>query len=153
MKYIDTSAFVKYYSEESTEKGSDRIKELIDKAKGGEEILITSIMLIGESVSVFDKWLRLKLLEKEDFTELLAIFTNDIKELTAVGGLVLEGINILLITASIDYIVKYGLSLNDSLHLLSALLNKKDIEEFICSDKQLLNAANKEGLRAWNPED
>ena len=39
MKYIDSSAFVKYYSEESSEKGSDKVKEIIDRAKEGKETL------------------------------------------------------------------------------------------------------------------
>ena len=36
MKYIDTCAFVKYYSKEEFEKGIDKIIELIDKAKSGK---------------------------------------------------------------------------------------------------------------------
>lgn len=34
MKYVDSSAFVKYYSDESVEKGADKVKEIVDSAKG-----------------------------------------------------------------------------------------------------------------------
>jgi len=153
MRYIDTSAFVKYYSEESSERGSDRIKDLINRAREGKDVLISSVLLIAETVSVFDKWVRLRLLPKEDFAELLALFINDLKELVEKGGLVFEGIDSAGVVSSIDYIVKHRLTVNDSLHLYSALLNKDDIEEFICSDNSLGEAAKKEGLQVWNPEE
>ena len=54
MKYIDSSAFVKYYANEDSEKGSDKVKELIDKAKEGDEKLISSVLLIPECISSFD---------------------------------------------------------------------------------------------------
>lgn len=51
MKYIDSSAFVKYYSENSVEKGADKVRELIDSAKIGKEIFVSSVLLIGEVIS------------------------------------------------------------------------------------------------------
>ena len=153
MKYIDTSAFVKYYSGEGSEKGADFIRELIDRTKSGEEKLISSILLIGETVSVFDKWVRLKLLTKQDFFEILSAFLNDTKELVNNGSMVFEEINSFMVISSLDYIVKHGLTVNHSFHLYTALLNKNRIEEFICSDNNLIRAAKLEGLNILNPED
>jgi len=89
MKYIDTSCFVKYYGTEEFEKGIDEITDLIDNAKKGKEILISSIFMIGEAVSTFDRWIRIKAITEE---------------------------------------------------------------EFICSDKNLIRAAEKENLKVFNPE-
>jgi len=153
MKYVDSSAFVKYYANEDSEKGSNKVKELIDKAKRGNEKLISSVLLIPECVSSFDKWKRQRLLTKEEVNERLAIFVEDLKELVSNNGLVIEGINTFAVVFCIDYIVKHSLAVNDSFHLYSALLNKNEIEQFVCSDKMLLEAAKKEGLEVFNPEE
>lgn len=63
MKYLDTSAFVKYYFEK--EKGFEKISGLIEEAKVGKESLISSIFVVGEAISVFDKWVRLKLISEQ----------------------------------------------------------------------------------------
>ncbi len=152
MKYIDTSAFIKGYSTEAAEKGSRNIKDLISQAKRGEETLISSILLIGESVSVFDKWVRLKLLTEEDFLKTLFLFVADIKDLNKTGGLILETINPNFILLSTGFIIKHHIPINDTIHLHTALTWKSGIKEFICSDKMLIEAAEKEGLKTFNPE-
>ena len=153
MKYIDTSAFVKYYSNEDSEKGSNKIKELINRAKEGNEKLISSILLIPECISAFDKRKRKGLLAKEDFNELLAIFVGDLKELVKSNSLVIEGINSFAIMFSVDYVIKHSLAVNDATHLYSALLNKSEIEQFISADGNLLKAAKLEGFSVFNPEE
>lgn len=153
MKYIDTSAFVKYYSSDDSEKGAEKVKELIDGAKNGEEKLISSILLIGESVSVFDKWVRMKLLTKQDFLKVLSAFLSDIGVLVGIGSLIFEEITSFTAMGSVDFIIKYNLSTNDALHLYSSVLNKTEVECFVCSDNKLLLAAQSEGLTVWNPED
>ena len=160
MRYLDTSAFIKYYSNEESEKGADKIKSIIDDAKKSDEdnkeskeILISSILLIGESISVFDKWLRLKLITKEEFNELLSVFLSDIKVLLNNKTLIFEELNSFMAVFCTDYIIKHNLTLNDSLHLYAALLNKSELYDFICADKNLINAAKKEGLNVSNPEE
>ena len=66
MNYLDTSAFVKYYRYESDEEGANEIIELIDDAKKGKVMLISSFLLIGECVSVFDKWVRYKFISYQE---------------------------------------------------------------------------------------
>ncbi len=66
MKYIDTSALVKYYGSEEHEKGFAEIKKLVDEAKAGNEQLISSYFIVGEAVSVFDKWVRYKLISGKE---------------------------------------------------------------------------------------
>lgn len=153
MKYIDSSAFVKYYADESAEKGSAATSSLLDRAKEGKEKLIASILLIGECASVFDKWLRLKKIDIEERDKMIGDFISDIKELTEKESLQLEAITILAVMFSIDHITRHHLTVNDALHLHSAMIHKDKINQFICCDKNLLQAAGKEGLKTWNPEE
>ena len=150
MKYLDTSAFVKYYRKQ--EDGSDKIKELIDNAREGKDQLISSFFLVGETVSVFDKWTRYKYISNNECNELIKIFLKEIKQLTDNEILVLEPVSTSTITLCIELILKHHLSLNDAIHLYAALSNKMLIDQFICSDELLLKAAKSEGFNVFNPE-
>jgi len=152
MKYIDTSAFVKYYGDSKFEKGADKIIDLIENAKQGKEILITSIFTIGEVVSVFDRWVRIKAITEDDLSKIISRFFSDLEKLNNSGGLSIESINPLSVVFSIENILKYHLSINDSLHLYTALMLKNQISQFISSDENQLIAAKKEGFEIWNPE-
>ncbi len=125
MKYLDSSAFVKHY----------RANE------------------VGEIISVFDKWTRYKYISNEECEELTKIFLREIKELNDSGILVLEHVSTSTITNCLDLITKHHLSLNDSIHLFTALGNKTLINQFICSDYMLIKAAKKEGFFVINPEE
>ena len=151
MKYLDTSAFVKHYRKE--EKGSDKINKLIDNAKEGNEQLISSFFVIGETLSVFDKWVRYKYISNNECTELVKIFLTDIKQLTDNEILILEPVSTSTITNCLDLIIKHHLSINDAIHLYTALSNKSIIDKFICSDKILLSAAESESFKVFNPEE
>ena len=150
MKYLDTSAFVKHYR--AKEEGSGIINNLVDDAKAGKEQLVSSFIVIGEIISVFDKWVRYKLISSDECTELIKIFIWEIKELNDAGILILEHVSTSTITNCLDLITKYHLSLNDAIHLYSALSNKILIDQFICSDGMLLKAAKSEGFEVLNPE-
>ena len=153
MKYIDSSAFIKYYSDESAEKGADKMKVIIDRAKDGKEVLISSVLLIGEVISAFDKWVRLKILTKEQMSEVISEFVNDIKDLTEVNSIILEDVNSINIIFAVDYIINYHMTVNDAIHLYTALINGNRIDEFVSSDNNLNAVAEKEGLKIFNPEE
>lgn len=153
MKYVDTSAFVKYYGEEEFEKGANNINELIEKAKTGEVILISSIFMLGEAISVFDKWIRLKIITEEESQKIISRFLYDIKELSEARSLILEPIDSILIMFSIEFVMKHHIPINDAIHLYTALTLTPEIEEFICSDEILNKAAKEEGLKVYNPEE
>ncbi len=153
MRYIDSSAFVKYYCDEGAEKGAQKVVDLLEDVKSGKEQLISSIILIGEVVSAFDKRLRRKILTKEQFDESTGEFARDIKKLSESGLIVFEEITLINITSAVDFIVKYHLPVNDALHLYTALANSDKISEFLSSDKSLNAAAIAEGLKVLNPEE
>jgi len=144
MKYIDTSAFVKYYADDSFEKGATEIQKLINDAKAGKEKLTSSILLMGETVSVFDRWLRLKVISQLECDKLVSQFFADLEELQESGGLVLEPLNSLSITNSIELILTHHIAINDALHLYSLLSRRPMISLFICSDEHLLKTAEAE---------
>jgi predicted nucleic acid-binding protein len=152
MKYIDTSAFVKYYADESLEKGASEIQIIIEDAKNGKEKLTSSILLVGETVSVFDRWLRLNLINKLERDKLVSQFFDDLNELLDTGGLILDPLSSLSVTNSIDLILAHHVAINDALHLHSLLSRRSSITTFICSDEHLLKAAEAENVITWNPE-
>ena len=153
MKYIDTSAFVKYYGKEESEKGVEKITELINKAKAGEEELTSSVFMVGEAISVFDRWVSLKIINEKELNMIISKFSKDIEELVESNGLTLQGIDTALILFSTEIILKHHIPINDSIHLHTALNISPKIEEFICSDKNLNDAAKKENLIVFDPED
>ena len=129
------------------------MNRLVDDAKAGKEQLVSSFIVIGEVISVFDKWTRRKYISDDECTELVKIFIREIKELNDAGILLLEHISTSTITNCLDLITKHHLSLNDATHLYTALTNREMVELFVCSDENLLKAAKAEGLKALNPEE
>ncbi len=150
MKYLDSSAFVKHYRNE--ESGSDIINKLFDDARAGKEQLVSSFIVIGEIISVFDKWTRQRYISSNECAELVKIFIREIKELTDAGILLLENVSTSTVINCLDLIIDRHLSLNDAMHLYTALTNREMVEVFFCSDENLLKAAKAEGLEVLNPE-
>ena len=83
---------------------------------------------------------------------MVKIFLREIKELSDAEILILVHVSTSTITNCIDLITKHHLSLNDSIHLFTALGNKTLIDTFVCSDEVLIKAAKKEGFSIINPE-
>ncbi len=90
MKYLDTSAFVKYYSSIDVEKGSEYIFDLIESAKSGDENLLTSIITLGETLSVFDKRLRRHLITEQEFDNAVSKFFSDTNLMVNLGSLIVQ---------------------------------------------------------------
>lgn len=152
IRYIDTSAFVKYYGKPEFEKGVEKVEIMINEAREGDCILISSILMTGEAVSAFDRWVRIKIIDAGDFDKIVGRFLLDVKELIEKSSLILETINPLFVSFSIELIIKHHIHINDAIHLYTALRWRPEIEEFVCSDENLLKSAKKEGLNVLNPE-
>ena len=152
MKYIDTSAFIKNFGDPNVEKGSEKVVNIISQAKRGDFILISSFLMIGEAISVFDKWARMGHITEDDLNKVIGKFFVFVEELGEKGGLILADVDTLNIAFSIEYILKHNIPINDSIHLYAALARKSSIDEFICSDKNLKRAAGREGFTIFDPE-
>jgi predicted nucleic acid-binding protein len=137
MKYIDTSAFVKHFGDPKVEKGSDKVSSIISQASRRDVTLISSFLMIGEAVSVFDKWVRRRYITRDELNKVISKFFS---------------VNTLSVAFSIEYILKHNIPINDAIHLYTALVRKPSIEEFICSDKNLKKAAKEEGFKILDPE-
>ncbi|MCL0075249.1 type II toxin-antitoxin system VapC family toxin [Thermodesulfovibrionales bacterium] len=153
MKYIDTSAFVKYFGDPEVEKGSGKVTDIIFQAEKGDFILISFFLMIGEAISVFDKWVRREYITKDELDKILGKFFSIVEELGEKGALILADLDTLTVAFSIEYILKHNIPINDAVHLYAALGRKSSIDEFICSDKNLKRAAEKEGFKILDPEE
>lgn len=150
MKYY---AFAKYYSVEESEKGAETVIRYIERARRGEETLLSSLLLVGGVISVFDKWHRKHLITQEDLQEQLSFLVEDLQELINNGGLILEPISPLVFVSSLRFIIEYHLSVGDALHLYTALMYLPKDEEFVSSDTRLNLAAQAKGFMIVNPEE
>ena len=153
MNYIDTSALIKYYSDEGRERGVKAVTDLVEAAKRGDNVLLSSFFVVGEAISAFDKRVRQKIISQDEFDITVKKFLADIKNLTVQGALVLEPVTSSEIINCLQLIIGHHLSINDAIHLYTALANRDMVELFVCSDGNLLKAAKAEGLEVLNPEE
>ncbi|MCL0038496.1 type II toxin-antitoxin system VapC family toxin [Thermodesulfovibrionales bacterium] len=109
--------------------------------------------MIGEAISVFDKWVRREYITKDELDKILGKFFSIVEELGEKGALILADLDTLTVAFSIEYILKHNIPINDAVHLYAALGRKSSIDEFICSDKNLKRAAEKEGFKILDPEE
>lgn len=153
MKYIDTSAFVKHFGDPEVEKGCEKVSDIISEAKRGDLVLISSFLMIGEAISVFDKWVRREYIAKEELDKVLAEFFGVVEELSEKSGSILTDVDTLDVAFSIEYVLKHNIPINDAIHLYAALARKPSVDEFICSDENLKRAAEDEEFKTFDPEE
>lgn len=153
MKYIDTSAFVKHFGDPEVEKGAEKVSDIISQAQRGSFTLFSSFLMIGEAISVFDKWVRRGYITEDELNKVLGKFFAVVEELDEKDGLTLADFDTLNVAFSIDYILKHHIPINDAIHLYAALARKSSIDEFICSDKNLKRAAEEEDFKIFDPEE
>ncbi len=80
------------------------------------------------------------------------LLNTEAPELIENGALIIETITPLFLTFSIEYIIKHHIAINDAIHLYTALTWAPEIDQFICSDKNLIKAAESENLKILNPD-
>jgi predicted nucleic acid-binding protein len=137
--YLDTSALVKLYIEEN---GSDIVNDRTDKAT----IVSTSRIAYAEALSAFVRCKDEKVLSKNNYDKCIACFKFDWEMY-----FVIEASEKVIKIAG-DLIEKYSIRGFDSIHLASAMVLKKEINQnidFMCWDNRLLEAAKKEGFKTW----
>ena len=98
--------------------------------------------------------MRRKKLSREAFDMVISRFIKDLLDRFTITGVDDE-----LIAMAIPLSVKHGLPSADCLQLASAINLKKALEPakekfiLLCSDRDLIEAAEKEGIELINPED
>jgi len=139
--FFDTSALVKRYHSEKGTEAIDRIFSEEDKA-----IVISSIC-ITEIVSALNRKKEEKIISKEDLDAALSRFFHD-----AVKDFLILELDDGHIKDSIVLVLKRSLRTLDALQLAVAIGLKDVNPVFVCADKKLVSVAEKEGLKAINPE-
>lgn len=136
--YLDTSALIKVYIDES---GSDLVASWLART----EETATSVVAYAEAYSAFRRAFRMeKRLGEKELKETLQRFEEDWKE----GGYTLAGVSHLVLEKAREVILRHDLKGFDGIHLGTALLLNEHLEEAIFGafDKKLLQAAEREGL-------
>lgn len=142
--FCDTSAVVKRYHEE---KGTVYMDSLFES----EANMAISSLTIVETTSAFKKKKNEGKLSEDEFNSLLVNFFSDV-----VDKFVLLDLDNSYIKSGIDFILKRDIRTLDAFQLSAAVELRKVIGEgeltFVCSDKKLLQAAEKEGFAIEDPE-
>lgn len=137
--YLDTSALVKLYIEEE---GSDIVNDHTNRAT----IVSTSRIAYAEAISAFVRCKNEKVFSKHNYDKCIAGFKSDWEMY-----FVMEATEQVVKIAG-DLIEDHGIRGFDSIHLASAVVLRKEINQsidFLCWDYRLLEAAKKEGFKTW----
>lgn len=142
MIFFDASAAAKRYFREI---GSDRVDELWS----GLEFFSSLAILHCELASALNRKLRERALPPGAYHTLKEQIREDMMKIWAVP------VNAELIGVSVRLLDSHPLKALDSLYLAGGLSLHQSSKEpvlFVSADRQLLRAAQAEGLRALNPE-
>ncbi|RKX87472.1 MAG: hypothetical protein DRP58_02705 [Spirochaetes bacterium] len=137
--FFDTSALIKNYIEEI---GSDHVSGLMDSAA---EIFVSTITII-ECYSTLRRILVEKLITEDEYSHLKKKIAYDFDFFNKI-----EFENS---TEKCEQLIDaYQLKTLDSIQLAASLTVLDEIDNFVCCDIKLLNAAERENLDILNPID
>jgi len=136
--YLDTSALVKRYCEES---GSDVVNEVFES---GNEI-VTSYWTLAEAIAAIDKKVAKRQISEEERDFVISVLFSD-----ALNGITFVKISNDFIEAIIEKILAHHISTDDALQLVSCIVSISPI--ILAADKGLIRAAKWEGLEAFDVE-
>lgn len=140
--YLDTSALVKRYYEE---RGSAWVHSLFQS----ENVLMASKVAYVELLAAFARKRREKEITEANFTRAAESFQHEWKEI------VVAEVTEAVFTDLLTLVKNHPLRGFDAIHLCTALWVRKRLKAdviFACADRNLLSAAETEGLEVRNPE-
>lgn len=149
--YLDTSALLKRYKTEEGTLVIDKLFTLLEKPSNRAAI---SFLTLLEVVAAGRRLLKGKVIEENDFAELLRNFLAD-----ANRHFVLRGLDVKLFIRAIELALAHGLRTADALQLATALELKAVLERtqekliLIVDDQELYEAAKEEKLEVINPRE
>ncbi len=142
MIFLDASAAAKRYFPEL---GSDKVATIF----GGSEIRCSLLILSCELASVLNRRFREGDLSRTDYVDIKEQIRADLRNIDAVP------VDADLIGTALRLLDSHPLKALDSLYLAAALSLAQGGREpvlFVSADRQLLRAAQAEGLRVLDPE-
>lgn len=146
--YLDSSAIVKRYL---SEPGSSTMDYMSDKGWAGEASITTSIWNVGEVLGVFDEGRRRRWLSENEFVRVLENLASETVRLLRLRILELYPLLTPILVEAWPLILKEYLYEADVLQIQTAIHTKSNI--FLSSDKRLIDAASKIGLKAIDVKD
>jgi hypothetical protein len=130
--FFDTSSFVKKYVEEP---GTEKVLEICDQA----EHLVLCVICLPELISTLSRLVRERKLTGGDYHKLRDLIFSEIED-AEICYLTPE-----VVTQTIRCLENNVLRAMDALHLGCALVAEVDL--FVSSDRQQIEAAGREGLK------
>ncbi|MEM2122378.1 MAG: type II toxin-antitoxin system VapC family toxin [Candidatus Bathyarchaeia archaeon] len=146
--YLDSSAIVKRYV---SEPGSSTVDYVFEKGWAGEVSITESIWNIGEVLGVLDERRRRKWLSDRDFTGAIGNFANETLRLLRLKILEVTPLLTPMLIDSWPLILGEHVYQADAIQIQTCIYSKSNL--LLSSDKELIDAALKIGLKAANVMD
>lgn len=142
--FFDTSALVKRYAPEP---GTEAVDQLVESADA--HVVITSLAVV-EATSAARRKFNEGTFSSSDVDDLLATFYSE-----ALSSFEIAPMDETAMALSFDLILEHDLRALDSVQLSSALLLADSYDDlvFVCSDRELLDVADANGLTTLDPVD
>ena len=141
--YLETSALVKLYVQEP---GTERLLKIASSKANQFALLALSQV---EFSSALHRRQRSGDIGKQDVIQLLKSFDLHLRT-----RFLRQSVNDSVLDAALELTGRYPLRAYDAIQLAGCFVFQKTVSEtpiFICSDKELLNAADDEGLACLDP--
>ena len=142
--FLDTSAIIKRYHEES---GTEFINSIFDSTD--KSILVISSFTTIETVATLKKFKNKKIISTEDFFYSASKFNSECES----QKIMVIDIEKFHITYAYSLILKHNIAAPDAIILASVISLKRDFPTFVCSDKSLIEIAKVNNIKVINPED
>ena len=146
--YLDTSAIVKRYVEET---GSESASLIYNKSDVQELTLCFSIWNVGEVIGVIDIYQKRRWITEDQSNKARVNLASETLRLLKFEALELLNLSSAVLTESWGLIRKYRMYQADALQIVQCKRAGADL--LVSADKALLQVAEREGLTSMNIED
>ncbi|MEM2901435.1 MAG: type II toxin-antitoxin system VapC family toxin [Candidatus Bathyarchaeia archaeon] len=146
--YLDSSAIVKRYV---SEPGSSSVDYVFDKGWAGEVSITASIWNIGEVLGVLDERRKRNWLSESEFTKALRNFASETVRLLRLKILEIPPLLTSILIKAWPLILMEHIYEADALQIQTCIYSNSNV--LLSSDKELIDAALKTGLKAMNVKD
>ena len=146
--YVDTSALVKRYHDET---GTKAVNILVDAIVSGRANGLILSLALTETISTLNRKMNERALDKGLFHKLITVLYEELQHFTILS------LDDRKVFSSITHIMRYSLNSADALHLTAAVMARQSMDArddyvFVSCDTWLLTAAKKEKLSILHPE-
>jgi len=145
--YLDSSAIVKRYIKEA---GTEIMDLVFGYAEDGHIKLFFSIWNIGEVLGIFDRYRRRKVINEDEFKEVIGGFTKEFTKLAELQYLDVVPLHTSVISDAMGIILEYHVYEADAIQIVSS--RHSNCELFLTADWKLVEVARSMGINAFDLE-